>query len=254
MLKDGRRIQHILDLLKEHSKLRVAELSRLLGVSEATIRRDLDKLASNGRVQRKHGGAELVLENPPEPPVILRIHENEEAKQRIGRTVAGLVKDGEAVFIGSGTTALQVARYLCGRKELTVITNAQTVAELLAREEGIALVSTGGLLRRSELSFLGHIAIQSLRQLRPQKVIMGIRSISIEAGLTSDYLPEVTTDQAIIESGREVIIVADHSKFNKVSPAFVAPIKSITTLVTDQQTPGEIIAEIRLMGVEVIVC
>jgi len=156
--------------------------------------------------------------------------------------------------IGSGTTALEVARNLCGKSHLTVITNAQTVTDLLSCEEGISLVSTGGLLRHSEQSFLGHITVQALRLLRPGKVFIGIRSIDIDEGLTSDDLQEVDTDQAIIASGHELIVVADHNKFGKVSPAFVAPITAIKTIVTDDQTSEETITALRDMGITVIVC
>lgn len=248
------RHQQILRLLTENSNLRVSELSQALGVSEATVRRDLNRLASSGSIQRKHGSAELVRVETPEPPIVMRAKEAILEKQRIGRAAAALIKEGESVFIGSGTTALEVARNLCGRKNLTVITNAQTVIALLANETGISLVSTGGLLRNSELSFLGYLTVQALSQLRPQKTIMGIRAVSIENGLTSDYLPEVTTDKAIIESGQEVILVADHSKFGKVAPAYIAPISVIHTLVTDDQTPEELITSFRDQGIHVAVC
>lgn len=253
MVPTDPRHQKILELIEEHSSARVPELSLTLGVSEATIRRDLEKLARNGHVQRTHGGAVLARTAESEPPVLHRAVERLAEKQRIGRAAAALIQDGEAVFIGAGTTTMEVARNLRECKNLTVITNALTVTNLLASQEGISLVSTGGLLRSAELCFLGHIAEQTMRQLRPQKVILGARTVSIEDGLTSDYLPEVTTDRAIIESGQEVILVADHTKFGKVSPAFIAPITSISKLVTDEQTPPETIDRLKEMGIDVVV-
>jgi DeoR/GlpR family transcriptional regulator of sugar metabolism len=125
---------------------------------------------------------------------------------------------------------------------------------LLSNEENITLVSTGGIFRRSELSFIGHLAEHALSELRPQKVIIGIRAISLQDGLTNDYLPEVNTDRAIIHAASEVIIVADHSKFGKVSTAFVAPIKVIHKVVTDDKTSKDLLASIQALGVEVIVC
>ena len=244
----------ILELLKNHQNIRISELSELLGASEATIRRDFDKMALSGLILRNHGSANLVKVNQPEPPVIQRVQDNLLEKQRIGRAAAELINEGESIFIGSGTTTMEVAHNLCGRSNLTVITNAETVTSILAKEEGITLVSTGGLFRHSEQSFLGHITVQSLQDLRPQKVIMGIRCLSVKYGLTSDYLPEVDTDRAIIHSSAELILVADHTKFGKVSPAFVAPIDVINTLVTDNQTPDEIITDLSDMGINVIVC
>ncbi len=253
MGKSLTRQHQILSMLKDIDEVRVGELSKFLGVSESTIRRDLNKLASSRQLLRNHGGAELFEAGQPEPPVLIRLQENLSEKQRIGKTAAGLINPEETVFIGSGTTALEVARNLSGRHDITVITNAQTVTNLLSPEEGIELISTGGLLRHSEQSYLGHIAVQALQQLRINKVIMGIRSITIRDGLTSNYLPEVTTDQAIIQSASEVILVADHTKFGKVSTAFVAPITALSTIVTDDKTNLETIEEIRALGIHVIV-
>jgi DeoR/GlpR family transcriptional regulator of sugar metabolism len=250
----NKRQKMILHLLEQRENARVSELSDLLGVSVATIRRDLNKLREMGEIERFHGGAVISLPSAPEPPVIQRSGENIAEKERIGKAAAALVQDGDVIFIGSGTTALEVARNLLGIKNLTVITNALTVVNMLSNEENITLVTTGGIFRRSELSFIGHLAEHALSELRPQKVIMGIRAISLQDGLTNDYLPEVNTDRAIIYAASEVIVVADHSKFGKVSTAFVAPISAIRKLVTDAQTSKEIIASIQAQGVEVIVC
>jgi len=248
------RQKKILDLLEQRENARVSELSDLLGVSVATIRRDLNKLREMGEINRFHGGAALSLPSAPEPPVIQRSNENVAEKERIGKAAAALIQDGDVIFIGSGTTTLEVARNLLGYKNLTVITNALTVINMLCNEENITLVSTGGIFRRSELSFIGHLAEHALSELRPQKVIMGIRAISLQDGLTNDYLPEVNTDRAIIHAASEVIVVADHSKFGKVSTAFVAPIEAIQKLVTDDQSSKEMIASIQAQGVKVIVC
>jgi DeoR/GlpR family transcriptional regulator of sugar metabolism len=252
MFNQGRD-QKIIQILQKNTRARVSELSHWLEVSEATIRRDLDRLFELGQVQRIHGGAILAEQAAPEQPVVQRISENAEEKRRIGRAAAELVEEGETVFIGSGTTALEVARSLAGRKDLTVITNAFTVIDSLSQAEGISLISVGGFLRRSEFSFIGHITEQALRELRPQKVIMGIRAASLEDGLTNDYLPEVSTDRVIIESAPEVILVADHSKFGKVSTALVAPMTAIHKLVTDRLIPLHIVAGLREHGIEVLI-
>jgi DeoR/GlpR family transcriptional regulator of sugar metabolism len=252
MFNQGRD-QKILEILQKNTRARVSELSEWLDVSAATIRRDLDRLYEMGQVRRIHGGAILAERAAPEHPVVQRMDENAEVKRRIGLAAAELVKEGETVFIGSGTTTLEVARNLVGRENLTVITNAFTVIEVLSQAAGIALISVGGFLRRSELSFVGHITEQALRELRPQKVIMGIRAASLEDGLTNDYLPEVSTDRVIIHSAPEVILVADHSKFGKVSTVLVAPMSAIHKLVTDDQTPPPIVAGLQEIGIEVLV-
>jgi DeoR/GlpR family transcriptional regulator of sugar metabolism len=228
-------------------------LSELFRVSESTIRRDLEVLDEQGVIQRAHGGAIVVERAAPEPPIIQRIVENEEEKKKIGRAAAQLVRDGETVFLGSGTTTLEVARNLVDKCNLTVITNALNIANLFAGNPNITVIVVGGLLRHSELSMIGHITEQVLKELRADKVIMGMRAISIEEGLTNDYLPETMTDRAIIQFAPEVILVADHSKFDKVSTALVAPITSVNKMVTDVDTPTQIVADLRAMGIDVII-
>jgi len=235
----------ILKILEQNPSVRVADLSAWLGVSRATVRRDLDHLHQIGQVRRIHGGAMLAEKVVPEAPVLQRSAENLEEKRRIGRLAASLIQPGDTVFIGSGSTTMEVARNLAGRTEITVISNALTVINLLSHEAGINLIATGGFLRPSELSFIGHITELALRELRPQKVIMGIRSISLDEGLTNDYLPEVSTDRVIIQSAPEVILVADHTKFGKVSTALVAPITAVHTLVTDSGIDPTILAAVR---------
>jgi DeoR/GlpR family transcriptional regulator of sugar metabolism len=178
--------------------------------------------------------------------------ENEEEKRRIGRAAAELVQDGETVFVGSGTTTLEVTRNLVDRDNLTVITNALNIANLFAGKSNITVIVVGGLLRHSELSMIGHITEQVLKELHADKVIMGMRAISVQDGLTNDYLPETMTDRAIINFSSEVILVADHTKFGKVSTALVAPVTVVHKIVTDTAAPPEIIEELRELGIEVI--
>ena len=248
------RQRQICQLIEEKRLATVAELSQYFGVSEATIRRDLEKLESKGLLQRFHGGAIFSdgRRARPEPPIIQRAEENAGEKRKIGRAAAALVEDGETIFIGSGTTTLEVARHLKSKKNLTVITNALNIANELAGEQDITLIVVGGLLRHSELSMIGHIAEQALKELRADKVIMGMRALSLRDGLTNDYLPETMTDRAIISFAPEVILVVDHSKFGKVSTALVAPVDHVSKIVTDDKAPPEIIAELRKLGIEVI--
>lgn len=250
---DPERENEIIRLLRLKGRVRVSELSKLLDVSEATIRRDLDKLHGRSQIQRVHGGAVRVEISDPEPPVILRKTEMADEKERIGKATAGLINENETVFLGSGTTAEAVAHNLVGRQNITVITNALTVINILVQENGISLIATGGLFRKSELSFIGYITEQALRELRPQKVVMGIRAISLTAGLTNEYLPEVSTDRVIIQSAPEVYLVADHTKFDKVSTAYVAPITAVHKIITDRGVPASILSRLQENNIEVLV-
>src|SRR5512140_3016708 len=239
------RQKQILSLLIRQGRVSVAEIVQHFSISEATARRDLGSLASQGKAQRVHGGIIAVDQAPPELPILQRTSEEGDDKGQIGRAAAERIADTETVFIGSGTTALEVARCLRGRRDLTVITNSLPVLNMLAGDRGVTVISLGGMLRDSELSFIGHITEQALAEIRADKVIMGTRGLSLEHGLTNDYLQETLTDRAILKTGREVIVVADHTKINRVATALLAPLKSIHTLITDSQADKKFLQAVR---------
>jgi DeoR/GlpR family transcriptional regulator of sugar metabolism len=116
----------------------------------------------------------------------------------------------------------------------------------------ITVISLGGVLRRSEMSLIGHLTEQSLRELRADKVIFGVRAVDPEQGLMNDYLPETMTDRVILSIGREVIVVADHTKCNRIAPVLLAPLSAIHTLVTDTSAPAPFIAALKRQGLRVL--
>ena len=256
-LSNLERQRKILAEIVIRQRISVAQICALFQISEATARRDLEQMAAQGVILRVHGGAIPIQAGadfrtaPPELPVIERAREQREEKKRIGAAAAGLVRDGESVFLGSGTTVLEAARCLHNRRGLTVITNSLAVIHLLAGEADITLVSLGGLYRPSEQSFIGHIAEQSLTEVRADKVLMGIRALDLGQGLTSDYLPEIRTDRAILRVARETILLADHTKMGRVSTAFVADLSSIQRVITDTLTPPEIVQALLSQGLQV---
>jgi DeoR family transcriptional regulator of aga operon len=246
------RQQDLSRLIERMGRLSIAQICEQFNISETTARRDLETLSEQGLVQRVHGGAILVRQATPEEPILRRSHEQEEEKERIGRATAALVQDGETVFLGSGTTVLQVAQNLVTRN-ITVITNSLPIINLMSEKDNISLIALGGMLRDSELSFIGHITEQALDEVRADKVIIGIRAISLDQGLTNEYLPETLTDRAILNTGRVTIIIADHTKCGVISTAFLAPLTAMQTLVTDDGTDKEFIEALRSQSIEVIV-
>jgi DeoR/GlpR family transcriptional regulator of sugar metabolism len=247
------RQKQILSLLSKQGRLSVEEIVRQFDISHATARRDLELLASLGKVQRVHGGVVAVEQAPPELPILERQDEQAEEKARIGRAAAGLVGEGETVFLGSGTTVLEVDRNLRHRRNLTVITNSLAVLNVLAGAEGITIVSLGGMLRSSELSFIGHITEHALADIRVNKVIMGTRGLSLEHGLTNDYLQETLTDRAILKIGAQVLIVADHTKVNRVSTVLLAPLDSMNIFVTDSKADKKFMQALKKQGIQVLI-
>ena len=247
------RQKQILSLLARQRRLSVTEIVRQFSISEATARRDLESLTAQGKAQRVHGGVIAIEQAPPELPILEREREQPEEKIRIGRAAADLVSENETLFLGSGTTVLEVARNLRDHKNLTVITNSLPVLNILAGTKGITVISLGGMLRESEHSFIGHITEQALQEVRADKVFMGTRGASLEHGFTNDYLQETLTDRAILKSGREVIMVADHTKVNRVSTVLLAPLASIHTFVTDSQADRKFVQALKQEGIKVVI-
>ena len=243
----------ILQLVERQQRISVADICATFDVSEATARRDLESLASQGKLQRVHGGAIVLTQAPPEQPILQRQNEQADEKNRIGQAAAALIQPGETVFLGSGTTVLELARALRGRRELTVLTNSLPVVNALAGAEGISVICLGGMLRDSELSFIGHITEQALAEVRADKVFMGTRAISLEYGLTHEYLPETMTDRAILKAGKEIIVLADHTKFGRAATVRLTPLESIQTIVTDNGTPQDFLEAVRERGLRVVV-
>lgn len=237
----------MLDLVRTRQSASVVDLSRELGVSEATVRRGLRRLAQSGAIVRTYGGA-VAAHAVSSLPAMERLDE----RQRIGRATAELIHDGETVVIGSGRTTLAAARHLTARRELAVITNALDVAILLMDVPGIELIVLGGSVRPGMHSLLGHLTEQAAEELRADRLIMGIPAFDPDHGLTSDHLPEILTDRALRRIARQVILVADSSKYGRVEPALVLPLEDIDVLVTDKQLGPDAVAAIERCGVTVV--
>jgi DeoR family transcriptional regulator, aga operon transcriptional repressor len=249
---NAERQEQVLRLIEQQGHVSVTGICDQFSVSLATARRDLEALAELGRVQRIYGGAIAIRKAPPEAPALQRAAEHAEEKERIGWCAAELVTDGETIFLGSGTTVVEVARHLRDRHRLTVITNSLLVINVLADRTDLTLISLGGIFRASEMSFIGHVAEQALAEVHADKVFMGIRAVDLEHGLTNEYLPESLTDRAIWRIGREVIVVADHSKCGSVSAVFVAPLSSMHTLITGVEVTAEFAAALTAQGSRVL--
>lgn len=251
-LSSEERQNNIVSLLSRQGRLSVADIVGQFGISEATARRDLETLDEQGLIRRVHGGAIPVRQAPPEMPIHQRSSDEIDEKRSIGQAASSLVQDGETIFLGSGSTVLELARNLRERKALTVITNSLPVVNELADFSDITLVMLGGMFRLSELSFIGHITEQALAEVLADKVFIGTRAIDIEEGMTNAYLPETMTDRAILKIGREVIVLADHTKCGRVSTVRLAPLTSFQTLVTGHMAPKSFVETLQKAGMRVI--
>ncbi len=241
----------ILEYLTTRKLAQVVELSSAFDVSQATVRRDLAQMENKGIIRRIHGGA-LLVEDKTEPPLSQRSGQQARHKRRIGEAAATLVQDGDTIIITSGTTTEAMVPFLASKTNLTVITNAINVAYRLTRYSHIAVIVLGGWLRHSECSMLGHLTEQALHDLQAHKIFHGVFGIDIKHGLTGTYLQEVQTDRQIIEVARELIVLADHSKFARLGPIRLVPLSAVSTVVTDSDTSDHDVQALRAQGITVI--
>jgi DeoR/GlpR family transcriptional regulator of sugar metabolism len=249
----SQRLTRIKEYLAKNGRSSIAELGDFLQVSQGTIRRDVDKLSTSGEVIRLHGGASLPDTPRLEPPIFQRSSINPDQKQIIGKRASELIREGETVFLGSGSTVLELAKNLRTRRGLTVITNSLPVLNTLSDCPDINVVVTGGFLRHSELSLIGHFVEKSLADLRADRVVIGIHGIHLESGLTNDFLPEAMSDRAIVRFSQSVMILADSTKFGKVKPSFVAELSVVSEIVTDEGAPLDFVAELNRRGIHVTI-
>ena len=245
------RQREILTYIASHKSVQVVELSDTFNASQATVRRDLRQLEEEGLIQRVHGGA-VYIEPEAESPAMLRKSHQAAYKQRIGQAAAGLVQDGETIIITSGTTTEAMLPYLANKSNLTVITNALNIGYQLVRYPQISTVVLGGWLRHSEFSLLGHLTEQALHGLHADKIFHGVFGISPEHGLTGSYFQEAQTDKALINAARELIVLADHSKFEQVGPIQLASLDIISKVLTDTEAPEADIKALRSLGIMVM--
>ncbi|ACZ43501.1 transcriptional regulator, DeoR family [Thermobaculum terrenum ATCC BAA-798] len=252
---DAERRQQIVSFIEENNGATVAELSRQFGVSEATIRRDLLLLSRKGLIERAHGGGVprrmRHTQGFPEPPLLSRAALQVEEKRRIGRAAAQYVDDGDSIMVSGGTTTAEMIPYLADKRDLTVITSALNIATLLASYPNITVIVLGGVLRHGHLSLLGVLTEEALENIRADKLFMGTPAIHADYGLSADDMAEVQVDRALMDASREVIVLADHTKFGRVATIRVAPIRRIRRVITDKAAPQDDIAALREQGIKV---
>ncbi|ARQ71789.1 DeoR/GlpR family DNA-binding transcription regulator [Streptomyces marincola] len=245
----GQRRALILEEVRRRGGIRVSELTRMLQVSDMTVRRDLDVLARQGSLEKVHGGAVPVAERRThEPGFEAKSSLELSAKSEIARAAAALATPGSAVALSGGTTTYAVAHQLLDVPELTVVTNSVRVADVFhdahrAGEGGRAagrpatVVLTGGVRTPSD-SLVGPVADAAIASLHFDVLFLGVHGISVEAGLSTPNLAEAETNRHFIRSARRVVVVADHTKWGTTGLSSFASLDEVDTLVTDAGLPA----------------
>ncbi|TDQ45873.1 DeoR/GlpR family DNA-binding transcription regulator [Actinorugispora endophytica] len=249
-MDSAERMDVIVARLRSEGEVGVVELAELTGHSEMTIRRDLGHLSGQGVLRRVRGGAVSLLPRGQEPPYAIRERQAVDAKKRIGEAVGGLVGDGQAVLLDSGTTVLEAARELAGR-HVTVMPLSLRGAAALSEGRTAKLLMAGGEVRPGELSLIGPLAEASLGAVRFDTAVLGCCGLSAADGVTAYDLGDVAIKRAAMRSAQRVVLAVDSTKLGQVAMGHVGPVSEIDILVTDTDAPDDDVAGIRAAGVTV---
>ncbi|MDO4785790.1 MAG: DeoR/GlpR family DNA-binding transcription regulator [Fretibacterium sp.] len=249
ILPAGRQ-RKILDVLRSEGAVTVDDLVSLLGVSESTVRRDLEQLSERGLLSRTHGGAV--------PPSISTAFENAyadkkktfvEEKVRIGGWAASYVADGDTLILDAGSTTLEIARQLSEHRRLTVLTYDFAIAGLSEYHPTTSVFLAGGSVRRDFNETLGADAESFFRDVRVNKAFLGADAIDLEQGVFNANIAERAVKQLIIRAAQEVVLVADHSKFGKSALVRICGLTEIDKVVTDRSLAPEFAREMERQGI-----
>lgn len=227
----------ILEMVRANGAVSLRELARVVQTSEVTVRRDVRALEAEGLLDRRHGGAVLPGGFSREAGFPQRAMAATAEKTAIAELAAGLVRDGEAIVVGAGTTTQELARRLARVPGLTVVTNSLLVAQALAHANRVEVVMTGGTLRGSNYALVGSGAEQALHGLRVGRAFVSGAGLTAERGLSTPNMLAASVDRALVRAAAEVVVLADHTKIGADTMFQTVPTDQISHLVTDQAPP-----------------
>lgn len=251
MFSDERR-QQIIDIIKEQKFLNVPDLAKKFFTSEATIRRDLDKLKKTGVLKRTYGGAVLIEGLDAEIPLVVREEERAEEKQRIAKAASGLVNEGDVIIIDSSSTCAKLVPYLFHKQPKTVITNSPKTAILLANNSKMNIYCTGGFLRSHSLSFVGEAARNMISSFHVDTLFFSCRGASIDGGLTDPSEEEAELKRIMIRNSRKIVVMLDSTKFRQHGFARVCDYSDIDYLITETRLSDEWTKHLNANNVQVL--
>jgi DeoR/GlpR family transcriptional regulator of sugar metabolism len=241
----------ILEMLEKKGKIKVAEMSRIFGISEVTIRLDLTELENRGLLERVHGGAMVTGKAYYNMSLNEREKTNKEEKQRIALTAASLIQDGDAVLINSGTTSLYTVRQIKNKKNITILTNSAVIAQEAGLGNDVNVILLGGNFNSRYSFSYGEDANSQLVKYKADKLILSADGVSYESGITTYHFQEAEIDRKMVERVNRTIVVADYTKIGRESFAYICPIQSIDCLITNTDANENEINGIKAAGTEV---
>jgi len=245
------RRRRIAETIRSRGVVSVIEMAETLGTSEITLRRDLRVMAEEGLLVRTHGGAVLPDGLVQEPPYSEKATQAAAEKAAIARVAVGMVKPGDSIVLGPGTTTLALARLLVDFPELTVVTNSLLVAMALIPATRVEVILTGGALRRAIQALVGPAAEESVRMLRASQAFISGNGLTAERGLSTPSPLVAAADRALAAAAQQTVVLADHTKIGQDTMCQTVPTARVHTLITDTGADPALLAAIREAGVDV---
>jgi DeoR/GlpR family transcriptional regulator of sugar metabolism len=244
------RHREILDLLESSGAVRVTEAARQLGVTQETVRRDLDKLFRAGRLRRTHGGAVPVA--GPDQPFAVRAVAHHDEKRAIARAAADLLQPGDVIALDASSTAHELALLLQGR-EVTVVTNALPATMALCQQAGVRVMSTGGWLDPASQSWTGAYAEAALTRVHIRKLFLSSKGVDLLRGLSELDEAQAALKRRLIAAAEEVYLLVDHSKFDQRAVVYFAALDEVDAVITDGGAGADLVARLRGTDLRVLV-
>jgi DeoR family transcriptional regulator of aga operon len=246
-LLNEERLRAITDVVKNDGRALVRDLAAQFGTAEITIRRDLDVLCKRGVLKRIHGGA---LRVESDFNVTEREMENALEKHAIAEAAAAMVREGQSIALGAGSTTAAIARTLRDRNNLTIITNGIRIAQELASSD-LDVIVTGGTMRKNSYSLVGPLGEQVISNLKADIFFMGVDGIDTHVGLFMQNLMGAQLARVMAHMAARTVVVCDSSKFGRKSLTTIIPIGDVHCVITDRKVPRHEVAALRAAGVEV---
>jgi DeoR family myo-inositol catabolism operon transcriptional repressor len=245
------RLREIEGYIREKRTATIPELCTRFDVSLNTIRRDIKVLVKDGTVSKVYGGIVLNLEDRI-VPFSARSSAAIDEKRRIGSLAAGLVADGDTIYIDSGTTTVHLLPYIAHRKGVTVVSNSLIVFQEIQNYPHLTLLSVGGTYNHKTKSFVGMSAVKDLEDLRIAKAFMGATGVGVEAGATNNSPHEAEIKRTAIRHAQKVILMADHTKLDRTAAICFCTLDRLACFITDRCPPDEYVALFEQNGIRLL--
>lgn len=255
MIPTQERRAMILQLIQQNNRVSIGELQEKFGISEVSLRKDLNIMHNARLLIRTRGGAMKIPDTNRgyDIPISSKKYDNVREKEGIGKLAASLINDGETILLDSGTTTLEIARNLHRFSNLTIVTNAVNIAIELLKYERFMVILLGGHIRETSLSTVGPTAEASLKSFFCDKLFLGVDSFSISNGISTPNLEEANLNQTMISMSKEVIAVFDYSKCQKRSFAHICRLEDIDAIISDKKFPARLRPDVKKAGIRLYI-